>query len=75
MFVYSVWWVFLGIPDVRLSAAGTGDLVLGKVGIVWRGDEVVGQRTCHVLVDSGMVGIKHIVLQRQHVHSETILSH
>lgn len=38
------------IPDVGLCAAGTGHLVLGEVGIVRRGDEVVSQWLCHVLV-------------------------
>lgn len=63
------------IPDVRLGAAGAGDLVLGKVSVVGRGDEVVGQRAAHVLVDSGMGGINNIVLPGQHVHGETTLGH
>lgn len=63
------------IPDIWLGAAGTGDLVLGKVGVVRRGDKVVGQGPAHVLVDSGMVRVNHIILLGQHVHGETILGH
>lgn len=63
------------IPDVRLGAAGAGHLVLGEVGVVRRGDEVVGQRAPHVLVDPGVVGVDHVVLPGQHVHGETVLGH
>lgn len=68
-----VFWA--SVPDVRLSAAGAGDLVLGEVSVVRRGDEVVSQRAAHVLVDSGVVGINQIVLPGQHVHGESILGH
>lgn len=40
-----------------------------------RGDEVVGQRAAHVLVDPGVVGVDHVVLPGQHVHGETVLGH
>lgn len=40
-----------------------------------RGDEVVGQRVAHVLIDSGMFRVNHIILPGQHVHGETILGH
>lgn len=63
------------IPDVWLGAAGAGNLVLGKVSVVRRGDEVVGQRAAHVLVDSGVVGVDHIILLGQHAHGETVLGH
>lgn len=63
------------IPDVWLGAAGAGNLVLGKVSVVGRGDEVVGQRAAHVLVDSGVVRVEHIVLLGQHIHGETVLGH
>lgn len=39
------------------------------------GDEVVCQRVRHVLVNSGMLWVKHAVLLRQHVHGETIGRH
>lgn len=35
----------------------------------------MGQRSGHVLVHPGVVGVKHIVLQGQHVHGETVLGH
>lgn len=35
----------------------------------------MGQRVAHVLVDSGMVRVNHIILLGQHVHGETILGH
>ena len=35
----------------------------------------MGQRAAHVLVDSGVVGVHHIVLPGQHVHGESILGH
>lgn len=63
------------LPDVGLSAAGAGDLVLGEVCIVGRGDEVVGQRAAHVLVHPGMVWVNHVILSGEHVHGETILGH
>lgn len=63
------------LPDVGLSAAGAGDLVLGEVCVVGRGDEVVGQRAAHVLVHSGMVWVNHVILSGEHVHGETILGH
>lgn len=35
----------------------------------------MGQGAVHVLVDPGVVGVKHIVLLGQHVHGETVLGH
>lgn len=35
----------------------------------------MGQGVGHVLVNSGMVRVEDIILQRQHVHGETILCH
>lgn len=63
------------VPDVRLGAAGAGDLVLGEVGVVRRGDEVVGQGPAHVLVDPGLVGVEDVRLVGQHVHGEAALRH
>lgn len=63
------------LPDVRLGAAGAGDLVLGQVSVVRRGDEVMGQGPAHVLVDHGVVGVEDVVLLGQHVHGEAVLGH
>lgn len=35
----------------------------------------MGQGPAHVLVDSGMVRVNHIILLGQHVHGESILGH
>lgn len=35
----------------------------------------MGQGPAHVLVDPGVVGVKHVVLLGQHVHGEAVLGH
>lgn len=63
------------LPNVRLCAAAPSQLVLSEVGVVGRGDEVVGQWVIHVLVNPCMVRVKHTVLLRQHVHGKAIGGH
>lgn len=63
------------LPDVRLRAAVSGQLVLGEVGVVRGRDEVVSQRPSHVLVNSGVVRVESAVLLRQHVHGESVGGH
>lgn len=63
------------LPDVRLRAAVSGQLVLGEVGVVRGRDKVVSQRLPHVLVNSGVVRVENAVLLRQHVHGESIGGH
>lgn len=63
------------LPDVRLRAAVSGQLVLGEVGVVRGRDEVVSQRPSHVLVNSGVVRVEGAVLLRQHVHGESVGGH
>lgn len=64
-----------GLPDVGLGAAVSSQLVLGEVGVVGGGDEVVSQRLSHVLVNSAVLGVEHTVLLGQHVHGEAVGSH
>lgn len=63
------------LPDVRLRAAVSSQLVLGEVGVVRGRDEVVSQRSPHVLVHSGVVRVENTVLLRQHVHGESVGGH
>lgn len=63
------------LPDVRLRAAVSRQLVLGEVGVVRGRDEVVCQRAPHVLVNSRVVGVEHRVLPGQHVHGESVGGH
>lgn len=63
------------LPDVRLRAAVSGQLVFGEVGVVRGRDEVVSQRSPHVLVNSGVVRVENAVLLRQHVHGESVGGH
>lgn len=63
------------VPDIRLSAAGTGYLVFSQVCVMRRRDVVVSQRSAHVLIHVSMVRVKHIILFREHVHGETVLGH
>jgi len=49
------------VPDVGLRAAVPGQLVLGEVGVVGGGDEVVRQRARHVLVNSGVLRVERTV--------------
>lgn len=63
------------LPDVWFCAAVPGQLVLGEVGVVGGGDEVVCQRLCHVLINPCMIRVKRAVFLRQHVHGETIGCH
>lgn len=63
------------LPDVRLRAAVSRQLVLGEVGVVRGRDEVVCQRAPHVLVNSRVVGVENTVLPGQHVHGESVGGH
>lgn len=63
------------VPDIRLYAAVPGQLVFSEVGVMRRGNEVMGQGPGHILVDPCMVRVKHSILVGQHVHGETIRCH
>ena len=63
------------IPDVWLCAAVTCHLVLGEVCVVRGGDKIMCHRMGHILIDSGMVRVEHIIFLGQHIHGEAILSH